>query len=176
MSPLLIQLGLSAANAGGTALYNGITGDIENNVNNPAISNYLTNVSAINSQIAEQQAFDAVNSNLKDFSNVDNNDALLNLGIQQTSTVNEPNGWQNIGMYTGKQLQNLGNLDIVGVYDTAIQMYKDLFNIGNDSKADKINKEITRVNKQNIDNFYDQVKNNNQRQLREWFMHQSAEH
>lgn len=175
MSPLLIQLGLSAANAGGTALYNGITGDIENNVNNPAISNYITNVSAINSQIAEQQAFDAVNSNLQDFSNVSNNDSLLNLGIQQTSTVNEPNGWQNIGMYTGKQLQNLGNLDIVGTYDTAIQMYKDLFNIGNDSKADKINKEITRVNKQNIDNFYDQVKNNNQRQLREWFMHQSAE-
>lgn len=175
MSPLLIQLGLSAANAGSTALYNGITGDIENNVNNPAISNYLTNVSAINSQIAEQQAFDAVNSNLQDFSNVNNNDTLLNLGIQQTSTVNEPNGWQNIGMYTGKQLQNLGNLDIVGTFDTAIQMYKDLFNIGNDSKTDKINKEINRINQQNIDNFYNQVTANNKRQQRQAMMNYFAE-
>ena len=175
MSPLLIQLGLSAANAEGTALYNGITGDIENNVNNPAIYNYLTNVSAINSQIAEQQAFDAVNSNLQDFSNVNNNDALLNLGIQQTSTVNEPNGWQNIGMYTGKQLQNLGNLDVVGTFDTAIQMYKDLFNIGNDSKADKINKEINRINQQNVDNFYNQVTANNKRQQRQAMMNYFAE-
>lgn len=121
-----------------------------------------------------RQAKDSIRNRIVDYSEVKNNDTLINTWNDNDlqNDFGNLNGWQLAGNFVGNTLENTLSLDPI---NGAINQVGNLYNVFTaKSREEELNNAKKAANEQQINNFYITAKNNQTRQQRQAMMNYFA--